>query len=127
MATVIVLDACVLIAFVDRTHHFHHDARIVLSHPEQFVISALTAAEVMVYPLESDHGDWLNLFRDLGVAIVAIEEENVPGIAEMRRVSGLRMPDALVLWLAQNSGSSIATFDAQLIKRAQELGVAVAT
>jgi predicted nucleic acid-binding protein len=123
VAQLIVLDACVLIAFADKANRFHDDAFKILSTSDSLLVSALTAAEVMVYPLPAASGDWGDLFRDLGVAIAPIEEEDVASIAETRRNSGLKMPDVLVLWLAQSRGAGIATFDEQLMAKAQQYGV----
>ena len=121
----IVLDACVLIALTDRSNTWHDEARQILARPGGFAICVLTGAEIMVYPVPPDLGTWQRLFADLGIDVWSIEAADMPLIADERRTSGLRMPDALVLWLARRLDAAVATFDQTLATRARQFGVAV--
>lgn len=125
MAGLIILDACVLIALTDGTNTFHADARHILSGEEDFAITALTGAEVMVHPIPAAVGSWSDLLRDLGVAVIPIEAPDMEAIAATRRQSGLKMPDALVLWLALRRNADVATFDQRLAAQVKEHGLTV--
>lgn len=121
----IVLDACVLLALTDKTNIFHASARRVLSLPDQFAITALTGAEVMVYPMAVADGGWPELLRDFAIDVVPIVAIDIAAIAAMRRQSGLKMPGALVLWLAQRRDADVATFDDRLAAKARQFGLTV--
>lgn len=121
----IILDACVLIALTDATNSCHAEARSIMSAADRFAITALTGAEVMVYPMPSAVGTWADLFRDLGIEVVPITANDMAAIAALRRQSGLKMPDALVLWLASQRQACVATFDQRLAAKAGEYRLAV--
>ena len=125
MARLIVLDACVLIALTDQTNTNHDSARRLLSTNDQLAITALTGAEVMVYPIPKAQGGWSELLRDLAIEVVAITAEDMEAIAATRRQSQLKMPDAIVLWLARQRGACVGTFDEKLAAKARQYGLAV--
>lgn len=115
------LDACVLIALTDATNAFHEPAKAIMATADTFAITALTGAEVMVHPMPG----WADLLRDLAIGVVPIEAADMAAIADTRRRSGLKMPDALVLWAASTRQASVATFDQHLAAKAREAGLVV--
>jgi len=119
----IILDSCVLIALTDARNVFHCDAKRILTTTESLAITALSGAEVMVDSASHPQVNWRDLLFDLDIDVVDIAEGDMEAIAKMRRISGMKMPDALVLWLAEAHGAAIATFDRQLLNKAQALGI----
>jgi predicted nucleic acid-binding protein len=123
VAVVIVLDACVLIAFVDPSDASHDAAVSIMETLEPLAIAALTGAELMVRAV--DRSAWVDIFRELAIEVIPITAEDMVAIAATRCDSGLRMPDAIVLWLARTTGSGVASFDRRLLAKAEQLGVRV--
>ena len=124
----IVLDACVLAAFVDPANLFHRHARSIMGMTEPFAISALTGAEVMVpschQPLPAP-AFWPALFADFDIHIIDLTGADMARLAALRAASRLKMPDAIVLHTAMIASASIATFDAALRRAAFAHGVPV--
>ena len=123
----IILDSCVLIALTDEANTFHSDAERILTTTESLAITALTGAEVMVDSASRPQVRWRDLLFDLDIDVIDITESNMEAIAEMRRRSGLKMPDAIVLWVAEAHGAGVASFDQQLLNRAHQLGIRTVT
>ena len=119
----IILDTCVLIAFADPANIFHADAERILATTERLAITALTGAELMVHPSPDQSRQWREMLRRLAIDVVPITEDDMEAIAETRRESGLKMPDALVLWLARTYEATVASFDQHLCDRAHQLGI----
>jgi predicted nucleic acid-binding protein len=119
----IALDACVLIAFVDPADAHHEAARRILTTTEPLMITALTGAELMVRPTRPGW-QWSDLLRELGITIESITADDMTAIAQTRRDSGLKMPDALVVWVAHTHGATLASFDQHLCAKATAWGVA---
>lgn len=124
----IALDANVLIAAFN-SKDAHHDwaiAFITDTAAEDFVISALNYAEILVSPTRKGI---LSKFRksidSLGYEIGAISPEDAVDIAQIRSETGLRMPDAVVVHTAHAHSASLATTDAQVAKIATERGITV--
>ncbi|MCL2788767.1 MAG: PIN domain-containing protein, partial [Micrococcales bacterium] len=97
----IVLDACVLIAFADPANVFNADAARILTTAEPLVISALSGAEIMVHPLPDQQHHWWEMLADFGIDVVPVTRDDMEALAAVRRESGLKMPDAIILWLAE--------------------------
>lgn len=124
----IVLDANVLIALFDPNDEYHQAAEAMLvSYVDQpLAVSVLTAAEFLVHP--TAHGVEpvaSQRLGDLGVTIQPLRPSDAAPLAAMRVRSGLKMPDAVVAYLAQTTGGSILTFDQGLARQARRLGLAV--
>jgi len=123
---VIVLDASVLIALLTRddTHHLNA-AQILANTPEQALATpSLTLAEALVKPARARRAAEAEaLLRRYGI------DEMAPSrpidLALLRANSGLRMPDAVVLQAALDSGGRLATFDQRLAGSARQHGVPV--
>lgn len=118
----IVLDTCVLIAFADPAHAFHREAEDILARTDKYAISALTGAELMVHPPVLDDR-WPAFFQAMAIEVVPITATDMAAIAQTRRESGLKMPDAVVLWLATSHRAALASFDQKLLDRAELAGL----
>jgi len=126
---VIVLDAHVVIGFLDANDP-HHDASLDLLERhfvEGFGCSVLTVAEALVYPTRVDRQDAaLASLTRIGVQMIPLEASDAIAVAEVRSTYRLRMPDAVALLTAMQFGSEIATFDAGLAAAAERAGVGLA-
>jgi len=123
---VIILDANVLIAFLDEQDPHHRDSKdlIEANFVEGFGVSAVTLAEALVYPAKAGKEDRaLFSIRRLGVKTIGVEPDDGMSIAHLRANHTIRMPDALVLLCALPTGSRIATFDRGLKTAAHEAGL----
>lgn len=124
----IVLDANVLIAFLDSDDVHHARARsLVEAHVEGgFAVSVLTAAEAIVHPARAGRGaEGMAVLDRLPLMLVPFTEQDIQGVAQVRADRRIRMPDAVVLHTALASGAVLATFDATLAGAAREAGVEV--
>jgi len=115
----IVVDASVLIAFLD-PNDAHHSAAVEIleaASPPLFV-HPITAAEVLVAAVRNDVADavWADLVA------IGVELDDTPIdpllLATLRVKTGCKMPDCCVLASAANRNTAVATFDAQLRRRA---------
>lgn len=122
----IVLDASVIIAFLNPSDPHHTRAAQLLEEHStvDFRMHQITLAEVLVDAVRTGRG--AQLFDDLmSLGVVAHE----PGasepliLAELRATTGLKMPDCCVLAVAQQETLPLATFDDQLARVATGLGV----
>lgn len=120
----IVLDASVVIALLDSNdqHHVRAVERLAAHADEEFAMSVLTIAEVLVAPTRANRTqDAVAALARLGVQPIAIEIEDGERLAHLRDRTKLRMPDCCVLLAAQRANARIVTFDDQLERIAQEL------
>jgi len=125
----IVLDACVLIAYAEPEDVFHRRATDLLLDlaEQQFSTSALTMAEVLVgYRDARTVKVAFEGFQRLGVDVVDIPAAESMRLAELRQHTKLRMPDCCVLLAAlQQPASGICTFDERLADAARRLNLLV--
>ena len=121
----IVLDACVLIAFADPANAFHDDAKRILATAEPLMLTALSGAEIMVHPTSEQSHQWLGFLRELAIEVVPITCDDMEAIANVRRESRLKMPDSLVVWLAESRSAAVASFDEHLLVKAAERGLRI--
>lgn len=123
-----VLDASVLIAFLDNDDDLHERAVALLKDhaASDLVIGELTLAEVLVGPVRRGVEDpVLAAVRDLGIEVVpqADAEKRSPvdtalALARLRRETGLKMPDCCVLLIAGQRQAEVLTFDERLARAA---------
>jgi len=131
-----VLDANVVIAFLDEGNALHADARRVLDlgEDEQLLMHALTIAEVLSGPARAGESAARHIWSRM--LELQIEEVGIDGtpldIARMRASTGLPVPDCLVLLAAGAPGdgapgraTTILTFDRRLAAKGRELGYAI--
>lgn len=122
----IVLDASVLIAYLDAEDAQHQQAEWLLEREidDEFAVNPFTLAEVLVGPSRTGRLDAALLaLRDLEVAEQPFPADTAVRLARLRADTGLRMPDCCVLLAAQDTAARLATFDERLIRGAEELGL----
>lgn len=125
----IILDANVLIGFLDATDP-HHVACLELLERHfagGFGASVLTVAEALVHParVQREYESMASL-ATIGVQVVPLEASEAVALAGVRNTYRLRMPDAVALHTALLTRSAIATFDTALAAAAERARVAVA-
>jgi len=124
----IVLDANVLIGLLDPADANHAAAeRLLLAHAsEQFALSVLTFTEFLIRPTALGLASTAEAFvANMGVVVSPLLVDDARQLARMRTASGLKLPDAVVLWLAQASSAKVMTMDGQLAGTAAALGIDV--
>jgi predicted nucleic acid-binding protein len=126
MAGLIVLDASVLIAYLEGEDEHHEAAEALLAREidEDFGANPLTLAEVFVGPARDDRLDEVRLV----LSELEVEELPFPGdiavkLAGLRSATGLKMPDCCVLLAAEHVGARLASFDDGLRKAAIKRGL----
>lgn len=124
----IVLDASVLIAHLERSDGHHDRATQLLASvaDEEFRISPLTLAEVLVGPARTHQLRAAQAaLRALDLSTIPLIEDAPVRLATLRATTRLRLPDCCVLLAAETSGGAVATFDNQLAAATAELGLSV--
>ncbi|MDP5182405.1 type II toxin-antitoxin system VapC family toxin [Blastococcus sp. BMG 814] len=122
----IVLDASVLIAYLDAEDVQHEAANSLLAREidDVFAANPLTLAEVLVAPARSGRLDAaLSALRDLEVDERPFPPDTSVRLAQLRAGTGLRMPDCCVLLVAQDAAARVAAFDSRLAREAEALGL----
>ncbi len=124
----IVLDASVLIALLDGrdTHHAQARALLTAHIAEEFALSVLTLAEVLVGPTATGRAAAvLVAVDDLHVAVLPLLPDAAPRLAELRASARLTLPDCCVLLAALDARGRLATFDERLRAAATTAGVTI--
>jgi predicted nucleic acid-binding protein len=125
----IVLDANVLIGFLDATDSNHAATLDLLERrfADGYGASVLTVAEALVHPTRVNRQDaaMASLVR-IGVQVIPVDASDAAALARVRNTYRTRMPDAAALHTALSTGSELATFDDALIAAAERAGVVVA-
>lgn len=122
----IVLDASVLIAYLDAEDAQHRSAESLLAREidDEFGVNPLTLAEVLVGPSRTGRLDAArSALRELEVIEQPFPADTAVRLARLRADTGVRMPDCCVLLAAQDAGARVAAFDDQLIRAAAKLGL----
>jgi predicted nucleic acid-binding protein len=125
---VMVLDASVLIAHLDGTDDHHEAAEALLASAieDDLGVNPLTLAEVLVGPARTGRLDTaLSVVRDLDVETLLFPADTAIRLAQLRAGTDLKMPDCCVLLSAEDTGASVASFDASLVRAAETRGVPV--
>jgi predicted nucleic acid-binding protein len=118
----IVIDANVLIAFLEADHPHAIDALNILDTEEELAIHPLTLAECAAGPARNGlEGEFRSAITRLGLNIWTPDQEHPYRLASLRAKTKLKMPDCCVLECAIALGASLATFDTQLAKIAKNL------
>jgi predicted nucleic acid-binding protein len=121
VAVVIVLDASVLIAYLDDDDAHHADAEHLLAQEvdDEFGANSLTLAEVFVAPARDDRLDRARAaLRDLEVDELPFRADTAVKLAQLRAQTRLKMPDCCVLLAAEPLRARVGTFDNRLAKAA---------
>ena len=121
----VALDADVVIGFLDPGDDQHERAvqevRSRLAAGNDILIGASVYAEVIVRPMQTGTGDYVDEFLDtIGVTVVPVDRAVARRAAQLRAAHrGLRLPDALSLATALTSGSELLTLD-RVLRRIAE-------
>ena len=125
----IVLDASVLIGYLDAGDAHHDRAATLLAREidDDFAVNLLTLAEILVAPTRTGQRDKvLGIMTDLAVEILQFPEGAAVTLAQLRAETLLKMPDCCVLLSALDQRARLASFDDRLIEVAHARGVNVA-
>jgi len=125
---VIVLDASVIIAFLDSddAHHLLAEKIFAAVVDETLVANSLTMAEVLVGPIRGGTADVARrALEDLDIQELPFPVNTAVKLATIRVSTSLKMPDCCVLLAAEESRSGIASFDERLAQAARERNLVV--
>ena len=124
MAGLIILDASVLIAYLDSSDaHYARAIDLILNSHEALAVNEITWAEVLVGAVKDGIEPIVSktVLIDMGVEVIIPVTEDWPlFLAKVRAATGLKLPDALVLATAKLLDAKVATFDDHLAKIASE-------
>jgi len=123
MARVIVLDAGVLIAYLDGEDDHHAAAETLLTQAieDDLAANSLTLAEVLVVPVRNGRLDQvLAALRDLEIQELPFPADTAVRLAQLGASTGLKMPDCCVLLAAEDAAASVASFDERLAQTAEK-------
>lgn len=124
----ITLDASLLVAHL-YPHDAHHEAASAFlraSAAEGFVIHSLNLAEVLVGGVRAGRGqEMLADLAAIGIQVADRPDGEPLRLANIRASSGMPLPHCCALDTALHYGSSLATFDAALVRVARQHRVTV--
>ena len=118
----IVLDASVLIGFLDSEDNHHAAAEQLLTQAvdDDLAVNSLTLAEVLVAPVRDGRLDTvLAALHALEVQELNFPADTAVQLAQLRVNTGLKMPDCCVLLAAEEAAASVASFDERLAQAAE--------
>jgi predicted nucleic acid-binding protein len=125
---VIVLDASILIAYLDaeNSHHGAAEALLAREVDDELAVNPLTLAEVLVVPVRDGRLEaMLSALRDLEVEALPFPADTAVRLAQLRATTRLKMPDCCVLLSAEEAGARVASFDARLAHAAEDRGLPI--
>jgi predicted nucleic acid-binding protein len=118
----VVLDADVLIAFLDPADAQHASAvpllREHLAAGDELLVSASVYAEILIRPIQDGTDAVVDQFvTAAGIQMIPVDRGLARASAQLRAAHpSLRLPDAMCLAAARQNGAVLRTFDEQLIK-----------
>lgn len=122
----IIVDASVLIAFLDSTDVLHEQARGVIRDiaGQDRGTGTVTIAEVLVGPTRSGRlADAEEVLRALRLREITLPEDAPFRLTRLRAANQLKLPDCCVLLAAQDChADAVATFDDRLRRVAEAHG-----
>ena len=121
MASVIILDASVLIAYLDGDDAQHTLAEELLAREieDEFAANPLTLAEVLVEPARDSRLEQVQAaLEDLEIQELPFPADTAVKLALLRAGTGLKMPDCCVLLAAEAAGARVASLDTRLLRAA---------
>jgi predicted nucleic acid-binding protein len=114
VATLTVVDASVLIGWLDDRDPHHAAAIEVLAAVDRFMVHPLTLAEVLVHPARHGReGEVVARLEAIGMVVSTLPIDPI-ALARVRAATGLKMPDCVVLVCAMTHEAGVATFDERL-------------
>ncbi|MGL4174978.1 MAG: type II toxin-antitoxin system VapC family toxin [Dermatophilaceae bacterium] len=132
----IVLDATVLIGYLDGedAHHDRAEALLAATIDDDFGAQTMTLAEVLVVPAREGRLDGARegrldgartVLEDVEVSELAFPPDSALKLAALRASTALKMPDCCVILAAEDAGARIATVDDRLGEAAAARGLTV--
>ena len=124
----IVLDASVLIAYLDAEddHHAAAETLLIQAIDDDLAANSFTLAEVLLVPVRDGRLDPVQAaLRDLEVQELPFPVDTAVRLAQLRATTGLGMPDCCVLLAAEDAAASVASFDERLAQAAEDRNLAV--
>ena len=118
----IVLDASVLIGFLDGDDNHHAAAEQLLTQgiDDDLAVNSLTLAEVLVAPVRDGRLEpVLAALHALDVQELTFPDDTAVRLAHLRVATGLKMPDCCVILAAEDAEATVASFDERLAHTAE--------
>jgi predicted nucleic acid-binding protein len=128
MGHVMVLDASVLIAYLDSDDRHHAAAETLLAREidDDVAVNPLTLAEVLIGPTRQGRLDAaLSVLAALEIQTLEVPAEAAVRLARLRATTGLKMPGCCVLLSADEETARVASFDKSLADEAENRGLIV--
>lgn len=122
----IVLDATVLIAYLDSNdaHHPRAQTLLVREIGDDFAASSMSLVEVLVVPSRAGRVDAvLRALSDLDVGELPFPADAAVKLGQLRASTRCTMPDCCVLLAAEQAQARVASFDDALNRAATALGL----
>lgn len=122
----IVFDAGVLIAHLETHDVFRPAATAFMEEYEEleFAAGVTTIAEVLVHPCQAGSAESVvAALESLVLVPLELTQGDIMGVAGIRADTGLRMPDAIVLHLAERHAAQLVTTDRAVARAARARGV----
>ena len=124
----IVLDASVLIGYLDPADVQHEAAERLLSEAidEEFGVNPITHAEVLVAPARAGRlAEAQEAMREIGVVELSWPPDAAVALAMLRAATPLKLPDCCVLLAALYARATVASFDRRLLTVAADHRLAI--
>lgn len=122
----IVFDAGVLVAHLAPTDAFRESATAFMEEFEEFDFAAnvVTLAECLVRPAAFGRSaEAIARLDQLMLIRLALPEDVAADLARVRAETRLRMPDAIVVYTAEQHGAELVTTDRTLYQAAEQRGL----
>ena len=122
----LVADASFIIALLNPrdAHHPWTHSVFSLHEREDIRTTTINLAEAMVRPYQTGQAvDFEEALAELEIHVWNVREGDESELAELRASSRLKMPDALVLFCAIRTASSVATADRALAVTVRQSGL----
>jgi predicted nucleic acid-binding protein len=126
VASVIVLDASVLIAWLDGkdAHHVRAETLLTAETDDDLATSSVTLAEVLVVPARTGQLPAVQAaLAELGVEELPFPADAAARLAQLRAATDRKTPDCCVLLAAEDAGARMASFDKGLLRAAADRGI----
>lgn len=126
----LVFDASAVIALFDSSNVHHSWALDVYraNGDADFLIPAITYAEILVHPAKAKKlQSFVTTMAKAGFEIVEIDRTTAENIAATRATTDLKMPDAIVLAIAQDVNGTLVSADKVLVSKAKSSKVKAMT
>ncbi|MDR0366403.1 MAG: PIN domain-containing protein [Bifidobacteriaceae bacterium] len=124
----IVVDANVLIAFLEHGHVHGEAALDILDTEDELMIHPLTLAECAVGAGKAGVEDELRAaISRIGIQVWEPDSEHPYRLGAARAASALKIPDCCVLDAADHLSATLATFDTALATASKSKGLTVLT